>query len=329
MLSNQYNKKIQKEINNLNQKLINHLNSTGKESFGSGNPESRKLNMVHKSGLGIKRMGRRGGIASGGALSGGIASGGRRITRRKGGILTGGGDEEDQIEAEVGGRRISRRKGGAWYDDIISGLDAASNFKKGVSDYSKKIKGKGGAWYDDIDNAFSTTGKIARGVIKLGLGKPKNRKVRLYGGMEGDLSSSKGVLYSQAPPAVLRDQSVRPPMPSKLTEVVAPPPPRRGLTNWQAFKLPWKWLGSLFGLGHPSNLSHPNHKQYKKLGHPSNPSHPDHKKFVQLMKKNKGSKSGNKKASPWIAHVKKYASDHGLNYREALMSPGCKSSYKK
>lgn len=31
----------------------------------------------------------------------------------------------------------------------------------------------------------------------------------------------------------------------------------------------------------------------------------------------------------WIAHVKAYASKHGMSYRDALKDPKCKSSYKK
>lgn len=32
--------------------------------------------------------------------------------------------------------------------------------------------------------------------------------------------------------------------------------------------------------------------------------------------------------NPWIAHVKKFAAQHGISYREALRSPACKSSYR-
>jgi hypothetical protein len=32
--------------------------------------------------------------------------------------------------------------------------------------------------------------------------------------------------------------------------------------------------------------------------------------------------------NPWIAHVKKFAAQHGISYREALRNPACKSSYK-
>ena len=33
--------------------------------------------------------------------------------------------------------------------------------------------------------------------------------------------------------------------------------------------------------------------------------------------------------NPWIAHVKKYALAHKMNYRDALKNPSCKASYKK
>lgn len=31
--------------------------------------------------------------------------------------------------------------------------------------------------------------------------------------------------------------------------------------------------------------------------------------------------------NPWIAHVKKFAAQHGISYREALRNPACKASY--
>ena len=39
--------------------------------------------------------------------------------------------------------------------------------------------------------------------------------------------------------------------------------------------------------------------------------------------------SSRRPANPWIAHVKKFARDHGLTYAEALRSPGLKRGYKK
>jgi hypothetical protein len=38
---------------------------------------------------------------------------------------------------------------------------------------------------------------------------------------------------------------------------------------------------------------------------------------------------GARKASPWIEHVKKFAADHKISYRDALRNPKCKESYKK
>ena len=48
-------------------------------------------------------------------------------------------------------------------------------------------------------------------------------------------------------------------------------------------------------------------------------------------KKGKGKRktNGKKPANPWITHVKKFAKEQGINYREALKHPGVKSSYKK
>ena len=31
----------------------------------------------------------------------------------------------------------------------------------------------------------------------------------------------------------------------------------------------------------------------------------------------------------WIAHVKAYASKHGMSYSKAMKDPKCKASYKK
>lgn len=42
-----------------------------------------------------------------------------------------------------------------------------------------------------------------------------------------------------------------------------------------------------------------------------------------------GARTGGRKASPWIEHVKAFAKEKGINYREALRSPECKASYKK
>lgn len=36
-----------------------------------------------------------------------------------------------------------------------------------------------------------------------------------------------------------------------------------------------------------------------------------------------------RKANPWVAHVKRFAKDHKLNYSQALKDPRCKASYKK
>lgn len=38
--------------------------------------------------------------------------------------------------------------------------------------------------------------------------------------------------------------------------------------------------------------------------------------------------TGKSPASAWIRHVKQYAKDHGINYAEALKSPGVKRGYK-
>lgn len=35
------------------------------------------------------------------------------------------------------------------------------------------------------------------------------------------------------------------------------------------------------------------------------------------------------KSNPWIAHVKSWAKQHSMSYRDALKHPGCKSAYKK
>jgi exonuclease VII large subunit len=42
----------------------------------------------------------------------------------------------------------------------------------------------------------------------------------------------------------------------------------------------------------------------------------------------KGLKSGVKKTSPWIEHVRSYANAKGIRYFDALKDPNCKSSYK-
>lgn len=46
-------------------------------------------------------------------------------------------------------------------------------------------------------------------------------------------------------------------------------------------------------------------------------------------KKGKKKTKGKKPANPWITHVKNFAKQEGINYREALKHPGVKSSYKK
>lgn len=38
---------------------------------------------------------------------------------------------------------------------------------------------------------------------------------------------------------------------------------------------------------------------------------------------------GNPKNNPWVAHVRRFAVDHGLNYAEALKHPQCKALYRK
>lgn len=34
------------------------------------------------------------------------------------------------------------------------------------------------------------------------------------------------------------------------------------------------------------------------------------------------------KTNKWVDHIKKYASENGLSYREAMRNDGCKSAYK-
>ncbi len=41
------------------------------------------------------------------------------------------------------------------------------------------------------------------------------------------------------------------------------------------------------------------------------------------------SKSKSKSGNPWIAHLKKWAKNHGISYRDALQCPAAKAAYKK
>jgi hypothetical protein len=34
------------------------------------------------------------------------------------------------------------------------------------------------------------------------------------------------------------------------------------------------------------------------------------------------------KSNKWVEHIKKYASENGMSYREAMRADGCKSAYK-
>lgn len=38
---------------------------------------------------------------------------------------------------------------------------------------------------------------------------------------------------------------------------------------------------------------------------------------------------GLRKTNPWVEHIKKYATTHGMSYWQALKTPQCKNSYKK
>lgn len=66
----------------------------------------------------------------------------------------------------------------------------------------------------------------------------------------------------------------------------------------------------------------------KGMAKPKNPYGytPDPSKagFVKGM-----TRGGGRGANPWVAHVKEFASEHGLSYKQALSHPSCSSSYKK
>ena len=48
-------------------------------------------------------------------------------------------------------------------------------------------------------------------------------------------------------------------------------------------------------------------------------------------KTRRGSRKSSKKRTPgkWISHVKKFAKDNNVSFKEAMSSAGCKNSYKK
>lgn len=50
--------------------------------------------------------------------------------------------------------------------------------------------------------------------------------------------------------------------------------------------------------------------------------------YARGMSAGKKRKSPKKSSNPWIQHVKKYARQHGMDYAEALMSPGIRKGYK-
>jgi hypothetical protein len=38
--------------------------------------------------------------------------------------------------------------------------------------------------------------------------------------------------------------------------------------------------------------------------------------------------TSNVKSNKWVEHIKKYAADNGMSYREAMRADGCKTAYK-
>ena len=54
-------------------------------------------------------------------------------------------------------------------------------------------------------------------------------------------------------------------------------------------------------------------------------------KSRKSRKTRRGSRKSSKKRTPgkWISHVKKFAKDNNVSFKEAMSSAGCKNSYKK
>ena len=67
----------------------------------------------------------------------------------------------------------------------------------------------------------------------------------------------------------------------------------------------------------------------KEIGVPKTVSKAVGKKTGNRLRKKLKEKTGiGRKPNPWVAHVKKFAKEHGMNYSKALKDPRCKASYK-